>query len=371
MIVANLDCEVVWASGPALPAALAARLALLATTLRVFAGGGEGEGEGKGSGETGEGRRETGDGVLWVPAPVHARWRPPGDAGPAPRLVWGAPPLPSGDGDVLGDDSRGRRDVRWADDARVAPADRAAVARAVNDRRFAAALATEIGVALPGARVVTSVEELAAHLGAGGASGSPTGTWVAKAVWTAAGRDRVRRIGDVLDDATRTRVARLIAVHGALVFEPWMTRTIDVGQGGHVGADGAVRLVPPHRGLVDDGGVIRGIVVDDGAALEPAERAQLADTATAAGRALAAAGYAGPFVVDAFVHEHDGRRRLHPLCELNARLTFGLVARAWAERRGARLTLGLGGPLPDGGTPLVLDENQTPTAWVVDAPTEA
>lgn len=337
MIVANLDCEVAWANGPALPGAVAARLALLATTLRIFGRDGD---------------------VLWLPAPVHATWRPAGDTGPAPRLVWGAAATSRPD------------DIRWADDARVAPADRAAVARTVNDRRFAAALATELGVALPGACVIGSVDELAAHLAAGGAGASPTGAWVCKALWTAAGRDRVRRTGDVLDDATRTRLARLLAVHGALVFEPWMARTLDVGQGGRVSDDG-ISLLPPHRGVVDDSGVIRGIVVDDGAgaALEPAERALLADTARRAGQALSAAGYRGPFVVDAFVHEHQGRRTFHPLCELNARLTFGLVARAWADRRGASLMLGLGGPLPAGGTPLVVDENKTPVAWVVDGPT--
>jgi len=305
-------------------------VALFATTLRVYA---------------------EEDDELWVPAPVHETWRPPGDQGPHPRLVWG--------------ELREAR-VRWGDDARVAPSERAAVARRVNDRRFAAALAAELGVALPGARVVSSVDEVAAHLAAGGASASPTGAWVAKAAWTAAGRDRVRRIGDTLDDATRTRLARLLAAHGALVFEPWMARTLDVGQGGRVDDAGEVTLVPPHRALVDDGGVIRGIVLDDGAALEPGERAHLAETARAAGRALASAGYAGPFVVDAFVHEHAGRRALHPMCELNARLTFGLVARAWAEHRGAPLTLGLGGPLPVGGTPLVLDETGAPAAWLAE-----
>ena len=335
MIAANLDCEVAWAGSAPLSPAVAARLALFATTLRVYA------------------RDED---ELWMPAPVHERWRPPGDTGPNPRLTWRTPPS-------------AEARVRWADDARFAPPGRAAIARAVNDRRFAAALAAELGVALPGARVVTSVDELAAHLAAGGASASPTRAWVAKAMWTAAGRDRVRRIGDALDDATRTRLARLLAIHGALVFEPWMARTLDVGQGGRVDPTGDVALLPPHRGLVDDGGVIRGIVVDDGAELEPAEEARLADTARAAGRALATAGYAGPFVVDAFVHEHGGRRALHPLCELNARLTFGLVARAWAERRGAPLTLGLGGALPAGGTPLVLDERGAPAAWVADLPT--
>jgi hypothetical protein len=57
---------------------------------------------------------------------------------------------------------------------------------------------------------------------------------------------------------------------------------------------------------------------------------------------------------------------LHPLCELNARLTFGLVARAWAERAGgAPLTLGLGGAVPPGATPLVLDEAGIPAAWTL------
>jgi hypothetical protein len=347
-IIANLDCEVVWAGGPPLPAAVASRLALFATTLRVFA--------------------LSDDDTIWLPAPIHAHWRPPLDTGPTPRLLWPLPlplplplPFPVSDPESL----------HWAHDSRFSSPSRATIARTVNDRRFAHSLATSLGVALPGARVITSVDELAMHLAAGGAGASPTGAWVAKAAWTAAGRDRVRRIGDTLDDATRTRVTRLLAVHGALVFEPWMARTLDVGQGGDVAADGAVTLLPPHRGLVDDGGVIRGIVIDDGdaAGLEPAERARLADTARAAGHALAAAGHRGPYVVDAFVHEHAGRRTLHPLCELNARLTFGLVARAWADRRGAPLTLGLGGALPDRGTPLVLDENGVPLAWVADAPT--
>ena len=46
----NLDCEVEWAGGPALPAAVIARLALLATTLRVFV----------------DDDRER----LWLPAPI-------------------------------------------------------------------------------------------------------------------------------------------------------------------------------------------------------------------------------------------------------------------------------------------------------------
>jgi hypothetical protein len=333
LVVANLDCEVAWAGAAALPPAVAARLGLLGTTLRVFAGHGD---------------------ALWLPAPVDPACVPD-DGAPRPRLVSG--PAPALEVARAG-----------AADPRFAPAAEVVVARAVNDRRFAAALAADLGVALPGARTVTSVDELAAHLAAGAAGASPTGAWVAKAVLTAAGRDRVRRRGDQLDPPTRTRVERLLAVHGALVFEPWMTRTVDVGQGGQVEPGGAVRLAPPHRALVDDGGVVRGVVLDEGAALEPGERDRLAATATAAGRALAAAGYAGPFVVDGFVHEAAGRRALHPLCELNARLTFGLVARAWAERHGTLLALGLGGPAPAGAIPLVSDPSGVPAAWVAPGP---
>lgn len=354
--VGNLDCEVEWAGGPPLPAAVVTRLALLATTLRVFCAPEDGGGGGDAASDDAGDARRDGEDALWLPAPVAAGAL--AGPGPRPRLVAGVVPAAI-------------RTRAWGASARVASPAEVAVARAVNDRRFAAALAADRGVALPGACVITRVDALAAHLAAGGAGASPTGTWVAKAALTAAGRDRVRRRGDVLDPPTATRLARLLAVHGALVFEPWMARTLDVGQGGEVGAGGAIALHPPHRGLVDDAGVVRGIVIDDGAALEPGERALLAATARAAGLALAAAGYRGSFVIDGFVHERDGRRQLHPMCELNARLTFGLVARAWAARLGTPLTLGLGGPPPPGAHALVHDRDGTAAAWVLPTPTRA
>src|SRR5688572_11925117 len=147
IVVGNLDCETVWAGGPPLPAAVAGRLALLATTMRVFT--------------------EDGD-ALWLPAAVDAA-RIPADGGPHPALITGA--LPAG---------AAIRRV-WAADERFAAADgvAAAIARIVNDRRFSARLAVELGVALPGARIVSSAAELAEHLAHGGADASPDGSWVA------------------------------------------------------------------------------------------------------------------------------------------------------------------------------------------------
>ncbi len=344
VVVANLDCETVWAGAPPLPGAVRSRLALLSTTLRIFADDAD---------------------ALWLPSAVDPTRIPP-DTFPHPRLITGAlPATNSPDAHRVLSATGWSHDVRlaWAADPRVASPAAAAIARTVNDRRFSARIAHDLGVALPGARIITTSADLAEHLAAGGAEAG-SGAWVAKAVWSAAGRDRVRRATPTLDEPTRVRVDRLLAIHGALAFEPWMPRTLDLGQGGHVAADGTVTLLSPHRGLVDPTGVVRGIILDDGALLEPSERTHLADTARAAGAALFAAGYHGPFVLDAFLHGDRSRRTLHPLCELNARLTFGLVARAWSTRLGAPLTLGLGGPAPAGAIPLVLDDAGVPAAWL-------
>jgi hypothetical protein len=94
--------------------------------------------------------------------------------------------------------------------------------------------------------------------------------------------------------------------------------------------------------------------------LSPAEHARLAEVAAAVSAALVRAGYAGPFGIDAFVHAQDGERRLHPLCEINARHTFGHVARALGATR-----LGFGPEAPPGATVLIAPAADDPTtAWI-------
>src|SRR6185295_17180034 len=134
-----------------------------------------------------------GQGVeVWAPAAVDpARLRsPPPWTAPAMRV--GAPP---------------RADARWADPA----------ARAANDRRLALAVAAAHGAALPGQRTIASADEI-----------DLPGPWVAKAPWTAAGRDRCRGAGPPTPEQ-RTRIERLLARGGALVLEPWCDRIADAG----------------------------------------------------------------------------------------------------------------------------------------------
>ena len=196
-----------------------------------------------------------------------------------------------------------------------------AIARQCNDRRFAFSLAEREGWTLPGARLLSSLDDL------------PTsGTWLAKAPFSAAGRERVRFSSA---EPQQRRLERLLSRFAALLVEPWVDRAADLGCAGLVSE--TVDTFPPHRLEVDASGVFRAAIIDDSgeSIAEPAILRQIRDTAVAAGDALRTAGYRGPFSIDTYLwRDESGTQRLQRMSEINARLTFGLVARAAAERAG-------------------------------------
>ncbi len=357
-LLGNLDCEARWA-GAALPGAVQRRISLYATLLAACAPDGDDRPE------------------IWVPAEVdaarliaHPRWAPPvvralvhvpraGGEGPSPP--W---PRPSGS---MPPDALPAFDLAWADPA----------AAAANDRSRALAIAGELGVALPGARVVASLAELDAHLT--GFAGRP---WICKARWTAAGRDRARGTGDALIGELRIRISRMLQRFGPLVFEPWLDRVVDLGVCGEVTAAGEVRLLEPHRIATDPRGGFLGIELSP--RIDPGFAEPLCAVARAAATRLAAqTGYRGRFAIDAFVYRDPGRdpgrapvrdpqggprnapgsvaHLLHPLCEINARNSFGWIAHALARRLGAR-RLGFDTP-PPGATVLIAPGPDRVTAW--------
>lgn len=304
VIHANLDCEATWAGVP-LPREVARRISLLGALTAVLA--------------------PTGAEVeVWTPAEVDpARLRAvPGWTPPALRT--GTPP---------------RADLAWADPA----------ARPANDRRLAVTVAAALGVGLPGARVIAAVDELLAI----------EGPWVAKAPWTSAGRDRCHGEGPPTDEQRR-RLARLLERFGALVVEPWLDRVLDVGVCATVGADRRVTVELPHGLAVSPRGQFLAIELPPPALLA-AEASQLAATVAGVGAALAARGFVGPFAIDAFAYQVAGERRFHPLCEINARYSFGWIARALARRLGTS-RLGFGEP-PPGATVLIEPAADRVTAW--------
>jgi hypothetical protein len=236
-------------------------------------------------------------------------------------------------------------DLAWADPS----------AQAANDRAGTLAIAAALGIALPGARLVASlaeVDDAAAVL-----AGRP---WICKARWTAAGRDRALGAGPP-EGELRARVARLLKRFGPLVFEPWLDRVADFGVCGEVTATGEVVLREPHRIATDSRGGFLGIELEP--TMDPAMVAALAATAVAAAAMVATrTGYRGPFAIDAFVYrDAGGTQQLHPLCEFNARHSFGWIASALSARLGVR-RLGFDAP-PPGAMVLIAPGEDRVAAW--------
>ena len=210
----------------------------------------------------------------------------------------------------------------------------------VHHRAFHLQVAEELGCALPGARMVAGLSDL---------EGVP-GPWVVKAPYSASGRARYihREASLVTDPKSRRTVENLFEAHGPLLFEPWMERTADFGCSALLTESG-LRIVGFHRQMVDIKGQFAGIEL-------PAEVPEI-DVEGVAG-ALRREGYVGPFGIDAWSYKNA----FNPLGEINARMTFGLVAWALAERLGIdRLRLRFGAEAPSGAIPLLAG---SPSAWI-------
>ncbi len=218
-------------------------------------------------------------------------------------------------------------------------------AQEANDRRLSLQLGHDLGVALPGSRMITSVDDLVAHLAADGAAAGFERRWVCKAPLSAAGRDRAHGQGEVVDGEVRVHLGRMLEKFGALTFEPWLDRMIDLGICVQLRPDGTLHVDRPHTLISDSRGHFLGIDIVE-PALTEAEHAELGRVVHAAGSKLHGVGFTGAFTLDAFVYRDHGVRKLHPLCELNARHTFGHVARALHARLGTRM-LGFGTPPPE------------------------
>ncbi|MGE0432751.1 MAG: hypothetical protein AB7K09_15695 [Planctomycetota bacterium] len=345
-VIANLDAEYHLAQllrGDATPATLSAaarhRMAVVGSLLRVLAYDDESH--------------------LWLPGELA-----PCRMVDVPRL-----PLPRVEcGGELAARPPADRETWWA---AINP-----IAARANHRGTCLALSRELGVALPGSALATTDDELRDAL----AAFAPDTPVVVKAVFSAAGRDRaIGPASTVADDA-----GRLLAAHREVIVEPWMaTRTHDVGALMDIGDRGSV-LLGTHQIEVDPRGRFVGITLadvrnpDDPAGLTPDHHTQLLDTVRAVAAHLRALGYRGVAGVDAWVYTtaDDATPRLHPLGEINARMTFGHVARKLAERLQlkGRVTLHLSGSAsaaPAAGAttiPLVVDADNKPVVWLTHSP---
>lgn len=216
------------------------------------------------------------------------------------------------------------------------------IAAAVHHRAFCLQIAEQLGCALPGSRMVESLPALDRLLAL---SHSPQ-AWVLKAPLSASGRNRyIERNGpEITAPRWRRRVERLFESHGPLLFEPWMKRTADFGVSAVLDPTG-LRIVGIHGQKVDIKGQFAGIDLQP--VLSSVERTRLLETVESVAAALQRRGYAGPFGIDAWKYRKEGGEEiLHPLGEINARMTFGRVAWALAEHVEGAARLCFGRNLP-------------------------
>lgn len=167
---------------------------------------------------------------------------------------------------------------------------------------------------------------------------------VVKAIFGTAGR-AAQRIEDAAPDDSRRRwIERTLSAQGSVVVEPWLDRVCDVSLRIGVARDGTARIDDHGRFLADRRGQYAGAVLGPltravpppiarflhGEGRDPRRLARVSSVVAArVGAALHALGHTGPAGIDGLIYrDRDGRFRLRPLVEVNARPNFGHVAAA-------------------------------------------
>jgi phosphoribosylaminoimidazole carboxylase (NCAIR synthetase) len=184
----------------------------------------------------------------------------------------------------------------------------------VNHRAFSA----ELGQFLPGAHFVRTWDELHTTLA------TASGPWVLKRAFGFAGRGRQRLRSNEMEPAVEPFVRASLEFGGGLEVEPWVERVFDVALHGFVSQTGETTLGDPTRVEVDHTGAWVSSTLLAPGVLTPGEEHTLFEEAQRSARALHAAGYFGPFGIDAYRWKPaGGAPRFNPRSEINARYSMG------------------------------------------------
>lgn len=199
------------------------------------------------------------------------------------------------------------------------PAPDVEVLRRVNHRRFC----LELGEALPGARFFDDESTLCAHLEVPPPVGSG---WLLKRPFSVAGRGQRRARG--VDEPTRRWARASLARGHGLLAEPFVDIDVEWVVHGLVTRRGEVRTATP-RVQQTEGGAWTQTRAPRPGELGEAEARTLGEEVRRVGLALGAAGYFGPYGLDAYRWLErsplDGTETAHlqPRSEINARYTMG------------------------------------------------
>ncbi len=185
----------------------------------------------------------------------------------------------------------------------------------VNHRAFAA----EIAQNLPHASFVTTMSALDEVVSQAAVHG-----WLVKRPYGFAGRSRKRFLGTPTG-AERTWAEASMAGYGlGLQVEPFVDLELELAMHGILNESGVATMGPVFVQHCDeDGAWLSQRPLQDGD-LRAEELSSFEVNAQTVAQALSVAGYFGPFSIDGFVWRCiDGKRRLQPLSDLNARYSMG------------------------------------------------
>jgi hypothetical protein len=188
----------------------------------------------------------------------------------------------------------------------------AAVLRRVNHRLFS----HELGGGLPGQAYVKSRDELLSHIG------KLERRFLLKRPLSFAARGQLRLIGP-LSEKQWSWVDVSLKRDG-LLLEPLVEPVLELSLHGFVWQDGHFELGQVCRQLVSPRGAFQGVRRADDE-LTAAERSALLAQGERVARALAGAGYFGPFGIDGYRYSLEGSTGFCALGEVNARYTLGFV----------------------------------------------
>ncbi|MEX1024628.1 MAG: hypothetical protein WD226_06075 [Planctomycetota bacterium] len=198
--------------------------------------------------------------------------------------------------------------------ATLAPAPAGDVLAAVNARPFAVELHAMLAQDAFEKCVASDLDRALELI----ARPAPLG-WLVRRTFGAAGRGR-RRLAAGTPAFPDLAWLRAGLARGPLVVEPWVLVTTEFTRSGLVRPDGRVVVSAPcvQRTTRTGAWIDTELTLD----VRRTDDARLEEATALAGERLAAAGYFGPFGVDAYRYRDGARERLNPLSEINARYTM-------------------------------------------------
>lgn len=199
--------------------------------------------------------------------------------------------------------------------ARPVPHPSQEVLREVNGRAFCASL----GPTLPGGVFVRELEAALTVL-----AGAPevAKQWRVKRAFSMAGRGQRPIAAGKVSEADVSFLRSAIASDGGVMIEPDVPIVRELARHGHLEESGAFRLGRLVVQECDEHG--QWLATKPAGDVDPGTAEAIAHEAAAVARALSAAGYFGPFGIDAFLYRDlAGAIRLQPRSEINARYSMG------------------------------------------------